>query len=91
MDASFEKRPKEKKRQRCRVPFNHFARVDSGVNGENSANPHHSVPNSGANSTLVEDEFQFDRHLQEQWDKAISEGIHVRDTGVTFKACMRTF
>jgi hypothetical protein len=76
MDATSEKQPKK----------------NSRVDRKNSNGiSHYTVSNSGANSTLVEDEFQFNRHLQAQWDKAISEGIHVRDIGVTFKACMRTF
>ena len=35
--------------------------------------------------TLVEDEFRFDKFLQEKWDKAAEEGISCRQTGVVFK------
>ncbi|KIJ51214.1 hypothetical protein M422DRAFT_158653 [Sphaerobolus stellatus SS14] len=47
--------------------------------------PESSRPNSSVNDTLVEGDFQFDKFLQERYDKAMDEGINFRQTGVTFK------
>lgn len=62
-----------------RVPFDYFARSDSLLP---------ATRDPSIVQTLVEDEFHFDKFLQDKWDRAAEHGIQRRNTGVVFKVAL---
>lgn len=75
------------------VPYDHFARNESRQELDMGIAESNNQP-SGSTSvveTLVEEksDFRFDKFLQDKWNECIEAGIDTRQTGVTFKVCMR--
>lgn len=73
------------------VPLDYFSPNESQIlspdNGEKSF--HDQSGGVSAVDTLIGDDFQFHRFLQDKRDKADAEGINPRQTGVVFKVCHR--
>lgn len=70
------------------VPLDYFSRNESQVSAGFQLPPVHDQ--TGGTGTLVEDEFRFDKFLQDKWDEATAERINHRHTGLAFKVRLRS-